>query len=225
MSSTSNTTTATARTYEQFERIAAEKRERILQAALEEFANNDYAQASTNAIVEGAGISKGLLFHYFGDKAGLYCYLLDYVTQRYTTELMAHIDLQPTHPIDLFATLQQTTEFKLYATQKCLLEARLFVRAVKNTLPPELKEKVDEQIGAAYDAYEAVIAALDENLLREGMDKRMVAKAIYWISEGITNEVIATVSSHFEMDEYERIIADASRYFDLMRAMFYKQEN
>lgn len=44
--------------------IPKDKKEAILEAALEEFAIGGYENASTNKIVEKAGISKGLLFHY-----------------------------------------------------------------------------------------------------------------------------------------------------------------
>jgi len=48
--------------------IEPEKRDRILNAAIEEFASFPFEKASTNHIVAKAGISKGLLFHYFGSK-------------------------------------------------------------------------------------------------------------------------------------------------------------
>lgn len=42
--------------------LTEEKRRRILNAALEEFAKHDYKGASTDDIAAKAGISKGLLF-------------------------------------------------------------------------------------------------------------------------------------------------------------------
>lgn len=44
---------------------AKEKQDRIINAALQVFAVNGYRHASTDEIVRIAGISKGLLFHYF----------------------------------------------------------------------------------------------------------------------------------------------------------------
>ncbi len=61
---------------EAFERQSDVKRRAVLAAATEEFAARAYADASTDAIARRCGISKGLLFHYFGSKKALYGYCL-----------------------------------------------------------------------------------------------------------------------------------------------------
>ncbi|KZL90506.1 TetR/AcrR family transcriptional regulator [Clostridium magnum] len=63
---------------DKFESLPQEKKKRILDACIEEFALNGYDKASTNSIVKKAGISKGLLFHYFGSKKTLFLYVFDY---------------------------------------------------------------------------------------------------------------------------------------------------
>lgn len=50
----------------------------MINAALRIFAENGYRHASTDTIVKEAGISKGLLFHYFTSKMGLFSFLFDY---------------------------------------------------------------------------------------------------------------------------------------------------
>lgn len=47
-------------------------RERILKAALFEFARNGFAGARVDAIARRARINKRMLYHYFGDKEGLF---------------------------------------------------------------------------------------------------------------------------------------------------------
>jgi AcrR family transcriptional regulator len=47
-----------------------EKRERVINAALMEF-RHGFEHTSTDAIVREAGISKGLLYHYFGTNTRL----------------------------------------------------------------------------------------------------------------------------------------------------------
>lgn len=44
----------------------------MINAALKVFALNGYRHASTDDIVREAAISKGLLFHYFENKLGVY---------------------------------------------------------------------------------------------------------------------------------------------------------
>jgi AcrR family transcriptional regulator len=47
-------------------------RERILSAALKEFAAKGFAGARVNSIARRAAINKRMLYHYFGDKEGLF---------------------------------------------------------------------------------------------------------------------------------------------------------
>lgn len=62
---------------ETFLNLPAEKRERFIDAALDEFAGNTYSRASVSRIVEKAGIAKGSVYQYFADKKDLYLYLID----------------------------------------------------------------------------------------------------------------------------------------------------
>lgn len=62
---------------ETFNNLPTEKRERFIDAALEEFAANAYTEASISRIADKAGIAKGSVYQYFLDKKGLYLYLID----------------------------------------------------------------------------------------------------------------------------------------------------
>ena len=53
---------------EKFFALPEEKRQRIINAAMEVFGKNEYKRASTDLIAVKAGISKGLLFYYFHNK-------------------------------------------------------------------------------------------------------------------------------------------------------------
>ncbi len=74
--------------------IPEDKKEAILKAALEEFATRGYEKASTNKIVEKAGVSKGLLFHYFGNKKGLFIYVYNYYFKFLKEELYMKVDTE-----------------------------------------------------------------------------------------------------------------------------------
>ncbi len=54
-----------------------EKQERILQAALQLFAQEGYHATSTNKVAKKAGVSEGLIFRHFGNKEGLLQAILD----------------------------------------------------------------------------------------------------------------------------------------------------
>lgn len=54
------------------------KQARIIEAALTEFADKGYPQASLNVIVSRSGIAKGSLYQYFTDKTGIFLYIFDF---------------------------------------------------------------------------------------------------------------------------------------------------
>lgn len=58
-------------------------RGRILSAALREFGRVGFAQATTRAIAQGAGVTLPALQYYFGGKEGLYRACADQVAQRF----------------------------------------------------------------------------------------------------------------------------------------------
>lgn len=59
-----------------FINLPEEKRELILNLAIEEFAEKDYKNASISNLVARAGIAKGSFYQYFEDKRDLYLYLI-----------------------------------------------------------------------------------------------------------------------------------------------------
>ena len=54
-----------------------EKRERFLVAAINEFADNDYPNASISKVCKQAGIAKGSFYQYFEDKKDLLMYMIE----------------------------------------------------------------------------------------------------------------------------------------------------
>lgn len=68
-----------------FFNLPDEKREKIISAALREFASRGFAKTSINSIVERAGIAKGSIYQYFADKKDFYLYLVRYVRDSYAS--------------------------------------------------------------------------------------------------------------------------------------------
>ncbi|MCX7679153.1 MAG: TetR/AcrR family transcriptional regulator [Spirochaetes bacterium] len=61
-----------------FEKISPEKKEKILTAAIHEFAQKGFNAANINHIAKNAGISIGSMYNYFSSKEDLYLTLIDY---------------------------------------------------------------------------------------------------------------------------------------------------
>ena len=75
-----------------FFNLPEEKRNKIINISLLEFAQHSYRAASVSRIVEKAGIAKGSMYQYFKNKKGLYLYLIDFVTNRKLSYLDRHLD-------------------------------------------------------------------------------------------------------------------------------------
>ena len=66
-----------------------DKLDAVLQAGLDEFSRRSFADANTETITQAAGISKGLLFHYFGSKKAFYLFCLQTALERLMAETPA----------------------------------------------------------------------------------------------------------------------------------------
>lgn len=99
---------------EKFFDLKKEKQDRILNAVLKVFAKNGYRKASTDEMVKEAGISKGLLFHYFGTKAGLYEFVCRYAVKYLGMELSGMLSGDRT---DFFLLKKQIEAVKYQITR------------------------------------------------------------------------------------------------------------
>lgn len=86
-----------------FYNLPDEKRRRILDVAIDEFAENDYHNASISRLVDRAGIAKGSFYQYFEDKEDLYRHLLGLMAQ----EKQHFLESEPPDPqMGIFAYLR-----------------------------------------------------------------------------------------------------------------------
>ena len=69
---------------ETFLRLPEEKRDRILNAAWDEFTTVSFAKASVNRIIQAAGIPRGSFYQYFEDKSDLFHYLMKQIHDQLT---------------------------------------------------------------------------------------------------------------------------------------------
>ena len=61
-----------------FKRLPEEKKQRIIDACIDEFGSHSYEKSSTDRIIRKAGISKGGLYEYISSKEELFLYIVDY---------------------------------------------------------------------------------------------------------------------------------------------------
>lgn len=85
-----------------FLNLAPEKQEKLLSAAVREFTERPYNEASINRIVREAGIPRGSFYMYFRDKEDLFHYLME---ESINEMLMVFEEVLRSQGGDIFAAL------------------------------------------------------------------------------------------------------------------------
>jgi len=71
------------------------KQKRIFEAAVDEFSQRRFSEASINQVVKNAGISRGSFYQYFKDKEDLYLYVLKQIGKEKLDIISRVGDLKP----------------------------------------------------------------------------------------------------------------------------------
>lgn len=188
-----------------------EKRDRVINSSFEEFGKNGYDKASTNEIVKKAGISKGLLFHYFGNKQTLYQTLMDFAMDYLGTLLEEQIDWSQQ---DFFLRVRQVTEIKLSALQQYPYIYEFLRKATTGASVEEIKNRFPTKLTALTTRiYQENI---DYSLFRKDIDLHRTMEMIQWVSEGATQKVWQHTSS-----DLATAVKEYNDYMDLLQQLIY----
>jgi AcrR family transcriptional regulator len=193
-----------------------EKRDRIINAALEEFADSGFKKASTNSIVKKAGISKGLLFHYFDTKESLYNYLEKYVIYTVIETLQAEIDWNEP---DFFNRLMQVAIIKGRLTLRFPKVFEFFTTILTNKSIDEIYAyREDFAPGLLEKVY---IHNIDYSKFKPDLDMEKTMKIINWVIEKYSMELLGDLFEKKDYD-YDKITADFEEYMKILKKAFYK---
>ncbi len=207
--------------FTKFWNLDKEKQDRIVNAAMKEFSQKGYNLASTNQIVKEAGISKGLLFHYFQNKKQLYLFLFDYGYDRIVEEFYQKIDLSEK---DFFKRTREAVMIKMelltiYPDIFKFMEEALLEDSAE--IKVELEKRKKEFIKINMEKF---FEGIDYSKFREDVDLKIVLKIITFTLEKLSEEALfqAKLSPTHEFD-YEKIRMEAEDYFAVLMKGFYKQ--
>lgn len=109
------------------------KRQRLLDAAWQEFTTVSYMDASINKIIQNAEISRGSFYQYFSGKQDLFAYLLQTLFQSVREMFTAQLTV---HGSDLFAAILGMYDLVLWRKSKCrrsLAQTRIYQLIRLNT--------------------------------------------------------------------------------------------
>lgn len=205
-----------------FMNLEPEKRERIINAALDEFARKKYKNASTNEIVKNANISKGLLFHYFNNKNSLYLFLFDYSLEVFVNEFYNKLDFEET---DILKRMKQVEILKLELIHKypSLYD---FMKCSVTDDSEEIKQELEDKTRIATEtAYRRLFENIDTSLFKDGFDPKSVINIIIWVIQGFSNNVLQLFKKGMfagSDDDIKVVYAQFDSYIELLRKAYYK---
>lgn len=200
-----------------FKNIDPDKRDRIINSALEEFSTYGFDKSSTNNIVKNAGISKGLLYHYFTSKKRLYECLKIFSVETMINAVIDQLDWQES---DLFARIKQIVLIKLQIFIKYphLIPFSKLLYQKKSI--DEIKKLIENYTP---DLYSQVYQRnIDFTLFKDNIDIQKAIKMTQWTMEKLGEEWMADSLSLNDAVDYEGMTGEIDEYLKMLKEAFYK---
>ena len=189
-----------------FIELDKEKQQRVIGAAMNEFASFGYENASTNRIVKECGISKGSLFKYFENKEDLYFYIVDKVAADMASGLAVDADKLPS---DLYERIMEYSVMEITWYVNNPLMGR-FMISFASERDSSIAAKIMERYGkAGDDIYMKLMEGTDP--VRTGIIK--------WVIKGYNSSFLAEMTdSTMDLEEIKgRYIKGLKEYLDRLK--------
>lgn len=200
-----------------FQELPKEKQERIILAGMEIFGKNGYKKALTDDIAHHAGISKGLLFHYFKDKKSFYLYIFDYcekiVRKNIKVEDIKNID-------DFFDLIDYGAEKKLQLIKKHPYMVNFVLKAYlshKEAISDELNIRIQNLYDSVYDEY---FQYIDFYKFKDNINPKDIYHMMVWMAEGYLVDK-QRFDQPFDIDVF---LIEFQKWKKMFKTMCYKEE-
>lgn len=199
---------------EKFLSLTKEKQDTIINAALTVFSKSGYKKASVNDIAVAAGISKAMVFYYFGTKKNLYFYLLDLCKNNIINDIENGLK---ENTADFFDRITLVSKIKISA----LKEHPGMLSFFKNVYL-EMDKEVERDIQKFLSqniSVQFIYDGIDYSKFKDGIEPKLVLKMLIWITEGYINEL----PKGAEID-IEKLMKEFNDCLNLIKNNFYKKE-
>lgn len=202
---------------EKFSSLPVEKQTIIIDAALICFGTNGYKKASINDIATAAGISKALVFHYFGTKKALYLYLIGLCTHIFMNEINEKFDHAVT---DFFDRIKLAASIEISVMKKhpailSFLDSVYFENddEVKADIKAILTNSESESLRSKV-AFEGT----DTSKFKDDIDPKLVMKILTLLTDGYLCKILKTGI------DLDALCEEFDEYIDLFKRNFYKEK-
>lgn len=196
---------------EKFFDLKREKQDRMINAGLKIFAKYGYRHATTDDIVKEAGISKGLLFHYFTNKVGVYIFLMDYSVRYLLLEISRSVKGDER---DYFEICKQIERGKLQVLRIYPYMQAFLEKAFQEVCPEALQES-EEQKEIYREKIESYYESCEGQILTNQVSVKKIRNIVEYINKQITAENMVSDTMQPEI-MYEQFC----EYLDLLKGAF-----
>lgn len=203
------------------DKIPEDKKAKIIEVSLKEFAEKGYDKASTNTIVKESGISKGLLFYYFESKKNLYLclvdYCLDFVMERFekSIEVMSN---------DFFKRIMEFGLIKIEIANEHPYIYDIVFEAFINMPEPVKIEMEEKYTEISKKTMPLVMSNIDYSMFRGDIDINKAIEYIFLAFEGIQKKYINQYRGRKEdiANNMDEIMKEYYLYIEFMKNGVYK---
>lgn len=196
-----------------------EKQIKILNAAIKVYVQKGYDHASTNEIVKEAGISKGLLFHYFKNKKTLYLFLFDHCVEVVMEDFYKKTVMEEP---DFFKRLHDMTLIKIELLQTYPDIFRFFEKVmleeseqIRSDFQSRIKEFTASSSTWLFDG-------IDHSRFRDDLDLPKAIKSMMWTFQGLSEEYLMKAKMKQQELDYDEVFAESKDYIEMFKQAFYK---
>lgn len=198
---------------EKFFDLKKEKQDRMINAALKIFSIGGYKHASTDDIVNEAGISKGLLFHYFGSKLGLYSFLYDYSVRFMKLEITGGVSSTEQ---DYFE-IRREMEYAKMQVLKNYPYMQQFLNRCRFEDVSEALMAIERQKNVLTDIQAVLKNQSDRSRFQDAVDYEKLDQMLTYTVDGLMDARFQDASFQPEL-----LYNETCAYFDMMKKLTYR---
>lgn len=198
------------------------KVDRILTAAMHEFASQGYQAAKTDVIAQEARVSKGLIFRYFDSKAKLYLAVARWVFDRLNA--VADFSVWQDAP-DLQSMITRALRYKIQLQLQYQDEMRFGMALyggsdLPETVKPQLQALLQKELSmASTDLAGPVLARMQ---LREGVSPALVEDLIQGMITLVSQQAQPFLDAHphAQVEDLDWLVEEVQKYLDVLEHGF-----
>jgi len=208
--------------HQAFQNLSPLRQDQIRTACIKEFARLGYSKASTNTMCRESGISKGLLFHYFGNKKSLYLYLVNHLVDILLKEFYAGINQERE---DLFERMLKWSLRRLELARKYPLYYQFNVKVFVEPDAAVREEIREITARLTAEGYGRLLENIDYSSFRPGVDINKAIESLTYILNGLGDKFLARFRSEedYRLKRGDEMLKEIEEYLDIVRYGLYSR--